>query len=43
MVVKQTTAEKKEYSCFVVVNFNYKSYLILIFAIVRKYNWTLIK
>lgn len=44
MVVKKTTAEKKEYSGFVVVNFNYKSYLILIwFTIVRKYNWTLIK
>lgn len=44
MVVKKTTAEKKEYSGFVVVNFNYKSYLILIwFTIVGKYNWTLIK
>lgn len=30
MVVKKTTAEKKEYSGFVVVNFNCKSYLILI-------------
>lgn len=44
MVVKKNTAEKKEYSGFVVVDFNYKSYLILIwFTIVRKYNWTLIK
>lgn len=44
MVVKKTTAEKKEYSGFVVVNFNYISYLIFIwFTIVGKYNWTLIK
>lgn len=44
MVVKKTTAEKKGYSGFVVVNFNYISYLIFIwFTIVGKYNWTLIK
>lgn len=44
MVVKKNIVEKKEYLGFVVVNFNYKLYFILIwFIIVRKYNWMLIK
>lgn len=44
MVVKKIIVEKKEYLGFVVVNFNYKLYFILIwFIIVRKYNWMLIK
>lgn len=43
MVVKKIIVEKKEYLGFVVVNFNYKLYFILIFVIVRKYNWMLIK
>lgn len=44
MVVKKNYCWKKEYLGFVVVNFNYKLYFILIwFIIVRKYNWMLIK